>query len=102
MVLNNNRTIIVQNITYGNVGNSTYNSCAGLLFLCALLAVASFVHQYFYLVLAVVVMSSVAFAVNMKCGKHEIYFPASRKNVCSVEYVTRINLDTLFFERVHS
>ena len=55
------------------------NSCAGLLFLCALLAVASFVHQYFYLVLAVVVMSSVAFAVNMKCGKHEIYFPASRK-----------------------
>lgn len=79
VVLNNNRTIIVQNITYGNVGNSTYNSCAGLLFLCALLAVASFVHQYFHLVLAVVVMSSVAFAVNMKCGKHEIYFPASRK-----------------------
>lgn len=29
VVLNNNRTIIVQNITYGNVGNSTYNSCAG-------------------------------------------------------------------------
>lgn len=79
VVLNNNRTIIVQNITYGNVGNSTYEKGAGGWFLIALLAVAFVVHQYFYLVLAVVVMSSVAFAVNMKCGKRGIYFPASRK-----------------------
>lgn len=79
VVLNNNRTIIIQNITYGNVGNSTCNRGAGVLFLAVLLAVASFVHQYFQLVLTVVVMSSVAFAVHVKCGKHEIYFPASRK-----------------------
>lgn len=79
VVLNNNRTIIIQNITYGNVGNSTCNRGAGVLFLAVLLAVASFVHQYFHLVLTVVVMSSVAFAVHVKCGKHEIYFPASRK-----------------------
>lgn len=79
VVLNNNRTIIIQNITYGNVGNSTCNRGAGVLFLAVLLAVVSFVHQYFHLVLAVVVMSSVAFAVHVKCGKHEIYFPASRK-----------------------
>lgn len=79
VVLNNNRTIIIQNITYGNVGSSTRDRGAGLGFMIALLVVAFFVHQYFHLVLAVVVMSSVAFAVHVKCGKHEIYFPASRK-----------------------
>lgn len=79
VVLNNNRTIIIQNITYGNVGSSTRDRGAGLGVMIALLVVAFFVHQYFHLVLAVVVMSSVAFAVHVKCGKHEIYFPASRK-----------------------
>lgn len=79
VVLNNNRTIIIQNITYSNVGSSTRDRGAGLGFMIALLVVAFFVHQYFHLVLAVVVMSSVAFAVHVKCGKHEIYFPASRK-----------------------
>lgn len=41
------------------------------------------------------------------CGTCEMWktrnlFSGISKNVCSVEYVTRINLDTLFFERVHS
>ena len=37
VVLNNNRTIIVQNITYGNVGSSTRDRGAGLGFMIALL-----------------------------------------------------------------
>ena len=88
VVLNNNRTIIVQNITYGNVGTQPTIAVPGYCSCVLYWQWLPLSTNIFYLVLAVVVMSSVAFAVNMKCGKHEIYFPASRKKclLCGVCY----------------
>ena len=79
ILLNDNRTFITQHISYGDVETSTSEKGVMGCFLLTLLGVTCCIHPYFHLILAVVVMSSVAFVVNMKCGKHEIYFPASRK-----------------------
>lgn len=79
ILLNDNRTFIIQHISYGNVKTSNSEKGVVVCFLLTLLGVTCWVHPYFHLILAVVVISSIAFAANVKFGKHGIYFPASRK-----------------------